>query len=185
MQVKQLICDAMRMAGRADAAEQCEGGEPDDEVLRMQRAMLLCLNAVMDELARGYFPLRTVQAMSSVSGEFAFSSFALTPYRILRVTSNGKKVRWRVEPLKLVCDGESVEVEYEYVPSRLSLEDEFGYPEGAVGAYLVCCGVVAEYMLIAGDVSCAEMWEGKYRSEIDRQLSLLPVRGRAPPRRWL
>ena len=40
-------------------------------------------------------------------------------------------------------------------------------------------------MLIEGDISCAEMWESKYRTEIDRQLSLLPVRGRIPPRRWI
>ena len=40
-------------------------------------------------------------------------------------------------------------------------------------------------MLIAGDTACAEMWESKYRAEIDRQLSRSASAGRIPPRRWL
>ena len=186
MQVKNILIDVMRMVGRPDAAEECEGdGQLSVETERMQRALLLCLNAVTDELARGYFPLKDVQSLSSQSGEYSYSSFEHTPYRIVRVTSDGKKVRWSAEPLSLVCDSKSVEVEYEYVPDALGLSDEFSYPDSSVGVALVSYGVAAEYMLIAGEVESAEMWESKYRSEIGRQLSLSPVRGRVPPRRWL
>lgn len=186
MLVKEFLNEVMRLIGRADAAEEMEGGTPPSaEVRRMQRAMLICLNAVLDELARGYFPLRAVQTMSSQSGEHAYSSFDNLPYRILGVTSGGKKIKWECLPLKLVCRSGTVEVEYEYVPAALGPDDEFSYPDSSVGPVLVGYGVASEYMLIAGDVGRAEMWESKYRAEIDRQLSLLPVRGRVPPRRWL
>ncbi len=186
MQVKQLICNVMRMAGRPDAAEECEqGGTLSDEVKRMQTAMLLCLNAVVDELARGYFPLRAAEEMTSPDGNYAFSSFARLPCRIVRVTSGGRRVPWKVIPLKLSCASRRIEVEYEYVPERLELGDEFSYPDGAVGEYLVSCGVAAEYLIIAGDVSCAEMWERRYREEIERRLALSPAAGIIPPRRWI
>lgn len=189
MQVKNFLNDVMRLIGRPDAAEEVEkagdGGALSDEVSRMQRALLICLNAILDELARGYFPLKATQSLSSDDGEYSYSEFANMPYRILGVTRGGKKVAWKCQPLKLVCESGDVEVEYEYVPAALDLADEFSYPDSSVGSVLVSYGVASEYMLIAGDVGRAEMWESKYRAEIDRQLSLLPVRGRVPPRRWL
>ena len=186
MQVNQFLIDVMRMVGRADAAEICLSEEDiPDEIARMRTALLLCLNAVLDELARGYFPVKAREDMSSADGEYAFSSFAHTPYRINRVLSGGKKVKWRAQPLKLLCNAGNITVEYEYVPDALTLESQLSYPHPAVGDALISYGVAAEYMLIEGDISCAEMWESKYRTEIDRQLSLLPVRGRIPPRRWI
>ncbi len=186
MQVKQFLADVMRMIGRPDAADSAEGSSSlTTEISRMQSALLLCLNAVTDELARGYFPLRYVQTLSSEDGEYDFSSFDYTPYRILRVTGGGKKAGWTYSPSKLICPLKEICVEYEYVPDALTLTDEFSYPDPAVGTSLVACGVAAEYMLIAGDVDSAGMWESRYRAEIDRQLSQLPPGGRIPPRRWL
>lgn len=186
MQVKQLLADVMRMVGRPDAAESCENSSSlSAEVTRMQRAMLLCLNAVADELARGYFPVKAAESLTSASGEYAFSSFGHTPYRILKVKSGGQEIDWTYQPSKLICAQTAIEVEYEYVPDAFELTDEFSYPDPAVGVGLVACGVAAEYMLIVGDVESAGMWESRYRAEIDRQLSLRPVSGRVPIRRWL
>lgn len=186
MLVKQILSDTMRMVGRADVAESSQSSSSlTGEEGRIQSAMLLCLNAVVDELARGYFPLKTSQTLSSASGEYPFSDFDETPYRILRVTSEGREVKWRCQPAKLVCESPSVQIEYEYVPAAFALSDEFAYPHPSVGDWLVKCGVAAEYMLIAGDIDGADAWESKYRAEIDRQLALLPVKGRIPSRRWL
>ena len=186
MQVKQLLADVMRMVGRPDAAEECQSAvQLSGEAGRMQQAMLLCLNAVTDELARGYFPLRTSQKLLASDGGYAFSAFDHAPCRVLSVTCGGREQKWSYSPFGVLCDAPEALIEYEYVPEPFELTDEFSYPDAAVGIPLVCCGVAAEYMLIAGDTACAEMWESKYRSEIDRQLSLSPVRGRVPPRRWL
>ncbi len=187
MQVKDIITDVMRMVGRYDAAEECEGGESlSTDVSRMQSAMLLCLNSVVDELARGYFPVMAVESKSSSGGEIAFSSFSHTPFRIVHVRGgDGEKVKWTLTPFKLLCPAGKVEVEYEYVPDSFALDDEFSYPDPAVGHTLVSFGTAAEYMLIAGDIASAEMWEGKYRTEIDRLLALSQVRDKIPPRRWI
>ena len=147
--------------------------------------MLLCLNAVTDELARGYFPLRTSQKLLASDGGYAFSAFDHAPCRVLSVTCGGREQKWSYSPFGVLCDAPEALIEYEYVPEPFELTDEFFYPDAAVGIPLVCCGVAAEYMLIAGDTACAEMWESKYRAEIDRQLSRSASAGRIPPRRWL
>ena len=186
MQVKQLLCDIMRMVGRPDAAEECESEQLTAATSRMRNALLLCLNAVVDELARGYFPLKAEESFSVSQGKVAFSSFAHTPYRIISVRSeDGRKIKWSYRPSFLCCEADRIVVQYEYVPARLALEDDFVYPDSAVGPALAGYGAAAEYMLIEGDVERAGAWEQKYRAEIDRQLSLSPVRGRISPRRWL
>ena len=186
MQVKQLLADVMRMVGRPDAAEEWQStAQLSGEAGRMQQAMLLCLNAVTDELARGYFPLRTSQKLLASDGGYAFSAFDHAPCRVLSVTCGGREQKWSYSPFGVLCDAPEALIEYEYVPEPFELTDEFSYPDAAVGIPLVCCGVAAEYMLIAGDTACAEMWESKYRAEIDRQLSRSASAGRIPPRRWL
>lgn len=184
MTVNQLITRTLTLIGRSDAAEEGENATAAD-TLRMRRTLLLCFNAVADELARGYFPLKTVQSMSSDDGRYMFAEFPLVPYRINAVTSGGKKVPWRLRPLCIECDCKQIEVEYEYVPDRKEASDEFDYPDTAVSDIMVQYGMAAEYMLICGDAEASSAWESKYRGEIDRQLSARPVRGRVPPRRWL
>ncbi len=186
MLVKEVIAEVMRMTGRPDVAEQC-AGQPEDngEADRMQRAMLLCLNAVADELARGYFPVSDRQTLTPSQGKIYYTSFTRMPYRVRAVRRKGRSVPFRAYPKYIECGEGSAEVEYEYIPERLTLSDEFAFPHPSVGHTLVEYGVAAEYMLIAGDVGRARFWEEKYRAEIDRQLSLLPAHGNIPPRRWI
>lgn len=186
MKVKDVICEALRLVGRDDAADAiCAGGELTDEVLRLNRACLTYLNAVLDELARGYFPLDCEEEMSGDDGRFAFSAFSRKPLEIKRVTAGGKPVKWRISPDYLVADAYSVTVYYTYAPQTLGYEDDFGYPDFAVGERLVEYGVAAEYFLVLGDAASSAAWENKYRNEIDNLLSRSNIRGRIPPRRWI
>ena len=53
MQIKDLIAFVMRLSGRPDCAEMLkEDEQPSDECLRMRDTVLLCVNAVTDELAK-------------------------------------------------------------------------------------------------------------------------------------
>ncbi len=175
----------MTLAGRDDVVDSIAAGRGDADDIRIQRAFLTYLNAVLDELARGYFPLDASESFSSPNGRFALADFARCPVAITRVTWNKEPVKWHIYPDYLTADAENILVEYEYAPDPLGLDDEFGYPVYAVGARLVECGMVAEYFLVSGDGTGYTLWENKYRDEIERLLSRSNLSGRIPPRRWI
>lgn len=186
MKVKDVICEALRLVGRDDAAVAISGGgELTDEVSRLNRACLTYLNAVLDELARGYFPLDAEEDMKNADGKFAFADFSKKPLEVKRVTVDGKPVKWHISPDYLLADGQNIRVFYTYAPVPLSESDEFYYPNFAVGERLAEYGVAAEYFLVLGDATSSAAWENKYRNEIENLLSRSNIRGRIPPRRWI
>ena len=79
MEVKEILCRTMRLIGRTDAADCVENDSPTDEAARLKRALLTYLNAVLDELARGYFPLDTEEEMCSENGVYALADFLKAP----------------------------------------------------------------------------------------------------------
>lgn len=185
MTVKEVICEALRLAGREETAADMENESGTAETARLRRALLTYLNAVRDELARGYLPLYAREKLHSDDGAFAFAQFGFTPFKIKRVSSCGKPVKWHISPDYLIADGRDIEVEYSYVPAPLKETDEFSYPCFAVGERLVEYGMVAEYYLVIGDAASSAAWESKYRNEIDALLSHVTVGERIPPRRWI
>lgn len=186
MQVKNVICEALRLVGRDDAADAISGNKTlTDEVSRLKRACLTYLNAVLDELARGYFPLLTSEELETDEGDIDFGEFCYKPIEIKRITVDGKDVEWHISPDYLHVDAETVTVYYAYTPDELSEYSEFFYPDFAVGERLVEYGIAAEYFLVLGDASSSAAWENKYRNEIENLLSHSKVKGRIPPRRWI
>ena len=185
MKVKEILCRTMRLVGRTEAADRIENDSPDDEAARLKRALLTYLNAVLDELARGYFPLDTEEQMSSENGVYAFADFLKAPLKINRVTDGKNPIGWHICPDYLHADAENITVYYEYLPPELSEEDEFFYPVFAVSPRLVEYGMAAEYFLVAGDGEGYNAWESKYREEIEMLLSRSSVKERIPPRRWI
>ena len=185
MKVSEIICQTMRLVGRETSAENVEANTPTEEDLRLKRALLTYLNAVLDELARGYFPLDTEEKMQSENGVYAFSDFLKAPSKINRVTDGQNPVEWHIYPNYLHTSAKDITVFYEYLPQELKENDEFFYPVFAVSARLVEYGMAAEYFLVAGDGAGYSAWEEKYRDEIETLLSRSSVSGRIPPRRWI
>lgn len=185
MKVIDIICDTMRLTGRTAVADSIEDDSLTDEAERLKRALLTYLNAVLDELARGYFPLDTEEEMSSENCVYEFAGFLKAPLKINRVLSSGNAVEWHIYPDYLRADAKNITVYYEYLPPVLKENDEFFYPVFAVNARLVEYGMAAEYFLVAGDSEAYNLWESRYRSEIEMLLSRSSVRGRIPPRRWI
>ncbi len=186
MKVKEVICETLRLVGREEAAEEIEdtGGQQEENV-RLRRALLTYLNAVRDELARGYFRIIAEQRMQSEDGMYPFVRFTFRPLEIKGVYVDDKPVDWHISPDYLFADGRDVLVKYAYAPAPLGLEDEFSYPDPLVSERLVEYGMIAEYYLVLGDASGSDAWENKYRNEIDRLLSLCTEKRRVPPRRWI
>lgn len=185
MKVLEVILNTMRLVGRSDAADLIEAGEPTDEALKLKRVLLTYLNAVLDELARGYFPLDTEEQMSSSDGTYPFANFLKGPIKINRVTDGKDKIEWHIYPNYLRAAANTITVYYEYMPPVLGEDDDFFYPVFAVGERMVEYGMAAEYFLVLGDGAGYNAWENKYRNEIENLLSRSSVRDRIPPRRWI
>lgn len=186
MTVKEIIRDALYLLGRVDVAEKYESDYvTDNEGQRVIKTLLYCFNAVQDELARAYFPLKKTEIAQSLNGEIKVSALSEKPIRVLNVLGANGTVDWRIFPDHISVKSGQVTVEYEYCPDKKSENEVVVFGDGAVGAVMVSYGMVAEYCLINGEIENANAWEEKYRREIDNALSSQKVKGRIPPRRWV
>lgn len=174
--------DGEEVEESAESAEIAAGPTyAEDEI----QTLLYCVNAVEDELARYYFPLKKSEALQSATGEYPFESFEKRPLRILGVTADGKKTEFESLIGGIRCDKTEICVQYEYSPYKKDLDGESEYDGVTVGANLIAKGAASEFCLIRGETSCAELWESKYRQEIDLAQKSCKTGCAVPPRRWV
>ena len=148
--------------------------------------LLYCYNAVEDEIARSYAPLKTKQRLNSIVGVYDFSEFGYTPVKILSVTDlNGRKVKYEIGSSYIKCDEREVFVEYEYSPSKKDLDGDCAFLPEQVTLRMLAAGTAAEYCLINGEVRLAECYECVYRQEIDGIRRRAVAELKFPPRRWV
>lgn len=186
MQVKDIIAAALRLVGLGSTADALNAGEElssgDSETVT---AFLYCFNAVEDEVARCYLPLKCRETLNFNGGELYYSAFGHTPVRIRKIVSGAGNVPYELYPRYIRADCEKAEVHYEYSPSKKGLNDESDFTESIVGEYLLACGAASEYCLLNGEIEAAQLWESRYRAEIDAaQRKALP-KGYMPLRRWV
>lgn len=185
MKVKEIIISALKMLGRADVASSLSSGSnltaEESEIID---TLLYCFNATEDEVARKYMPLYFKEELDSPDGEYFYQSFFYTPVKINKVYSNGEEVDFETYPFYMTVNSKKITVEYQYAPTKKKIEgsSDFG---GEVGEYLLAYGTVSEYCLINGEVEAYELFESKYRKEIDIAQNRLPPSKSIPPRRWV
>lgn len=192
MKVKEIIARALRLTGRADAAETLEtDSERSADVEEAIKTMLFCFNAVENELARNYFPLVFSEEVGTVEGKINYADLSYNPVKITSVKSGGKPVGYRLKPQYIVLQRQytaadaDVSVEYNYIPSQKNIEDDSAFDGTEVGELLVAYGTVSEYCLINGESAAAALWESKYRDAIDRSRRTHRRKRYIPPRRWV
>lgn len=187
MKVKDVIVCALNNLGRQELAQALStNGTLDGEQTETVNTLLYCFNAVEDEVARCYLPLLMTQTVASSNGQVPYSALLRTPVRIRRVTSDGADADFKLFPQYMLTQSGTVTVEYEYAPSKKAVTGSSDYEQGEIGEYTLACGMAAEYCLINGEVEAAELWESRYRQEIDAaQRRNISACGYIPPRRWV
>lgn len=183
MKVKDVIASALTLLGRADIVSALNG-ELSAEGQELVNTLMYCFNAVEDELARKYIPLTAKEDRYSGTGKFNYSGFLHCPVKIKSVTVRGEAVKYEVFTQYMTAEAGAVTVEYEYAPSRKTIDGDSDYGE-EVGEYLLALGIAAEYSLINGEAEMAEKWEKKYRAQLDSVQRALPACRNIPPRRWV
>ena len=184
MKVKDTIASALTLLGRADVKSALSDETLDEEGQELVNTLLYCFNAVEDELARKYIPLTAKEERYSATEQFNYKNFKHCPIKIKRVIVDGSPVKFEVFTQYMVVHAEDITVEYEYAPTRKTLDGDSDYGD-EVGAYLIALGIASEYSLINGEAEMAEKWEKKYRAQLDGVQRALPVCGNIPPRRWI
>lgn len=184
MKVKDVIASALTLIGRADLVSALNDENYDSEGQELISTLLYCFNAVEDELARKYIPLTAKEERHSATTRYYYSTFDRYPVRIKRVYADGEAVKFDVFTEYMVVQARSITVEYEYAPTRKTLDGTSDYGDG-VGEYLIALGIASEYSVINGEAEMAEQWEKKYRAKLDSVQRALPVCGNIPPRRWI
>lgn len=182
MTVNSVIDRALRLVGRADAAEALSDGTMNDEQKAAVNTLLYCFNAVEDHLSRKFLPLKAVQTASVSGGKVYYTQLAHTPLRIRKVLSDGEQAYFRTFPkyIETAAEG-SVTVEYDYSPNAKELGDECEYADGGE---MIACGMAAEYCLINGEAQASEMWDKKYLEQADKMQQMRVPRGYLPLRSW-
>ena len=185
MKVKDVIISALHMLGRNDIADSLSKGSAlDREATETVDTLLYCFNAVEDEVARKYLPLKCTDTVISIDGKYEYSIFLHSPVKILRVLVDGKDAEYELFPQYIYVNSRRITIEFEYAPSKKKIGDDSDF--GAeVGETLLALGAAAEYCLINGEIERAELWEAKYKKEIDGTQKKLPSGGTIPPRRWV
>lgn len=186
MTVKEIICVALRLVGRDDAADSVGGGaELSAEVTRLKNTFLTYFNSVLDELARGYFPLPCEEETYLINGRKPISSFFRRVVRINKVLVGNKPIDWHISAGYLLADAENITVRYEYALEPFVETEEFFYPDFAISERLVSYGMAAEHFLVCGCAEESRAWEQKYRDEIEALIARSAVKPLIPPRRWI
>lgn len=188
MTIRDILLSALRRVGRDDIVDALEsGGEPIGSSAEAVDTMMYCINAVEDELARYYFPLKCTETLRSTDNKtFYFSDFANTPVKILQVKSGGKEVKFELRTNCLIAGSAEIEITYFYAPKKKRQEDNSEFGDMGDG-YITALGAAAEYCLINGEISMSEALETRYREDIDRARRKADIYSEAyiPPRRWI
>lgn len=185
MKVKDIVIRALLYAGRADVVVAIDEDDFTKEQLDALQTAILCFNAVEDELARCYLPLKKTETFCSDNGEIEFIKFSERPVKILSVKSASGKCDFEIMPEKIRTRAGEVCIEYNFAPGAKGMGDESVYSEVQANEALIAAGTAAEFSLIYGDAGAADEWEKRYRREIDKIQRQKFSDAKIPPRRWV
>lgn len=185
MKVKDILVSALKLLSRNDIAEKLgSDGELTAEENETLNTLLFCYNAVENEIALNYVSLTHTETIQSSTGEFFYVVFTHMPYRIKKVVADGKEIKFEVNARYMYADTKVATVTYDYAPTKKNLEgtSDFGM---CVGEMLLAYGTCAEFCVISGEIEAADIFESKYRCELDIVRSSGRTSGYLPPRRWV
>lgn len=183
---RDVLCSALRLIGRESIALDIEDdGYPSGEEYDVACTLMYCISATADEVARYYLPLVRTQTLSSDDGLYSFSDFEKEPVRIIKVTSGGRPVKYSLYTGYLKTAAKSIEVEYYYTPGKFLYPEDEWQPVEMDNGDVIALGAAAEYCLICGEASVAQMWEERYHAALDRARTRSAAALKIPPRRWV
>ena len=164
MKVKDIIIAAATAIGvENEVLTYLNGGTTDSKNVDV---LLECFNRVENELALDYLPLIVEEEMTSVSGCIAYSDFAKSVVRVLKVEDEGgNSVPFRLYASYLKTQPGKLKVVYTYTPEEKKLAEATDFTL-FVSERLFVYGIAHEYCLAAGLYEEARIWDKKYKDAV-------------------
>lgn len=130
-------------------------------------SLLFYLKNVINEVASEFIPVYTSEKINVTGGRADIGNLTKTPIKITSVGNDEQNLEFEEFPfglrLKKPLDGE-VRVTYSYLPVFADEEDDLPYREYLLRA--LCFGLCAEYCLVSGIETEAQMWDMRYKDAI-------------------
>lgn len=156
-----------------------------DQAQQNKQELLICYNAICDELACEYLPLVYSQDFTNVKdNKIYFSALEKTPLKIIEVTNkNGYKCPYKLVNDYISLQETAVTVKYEYKPKWQNENEESLFGKKIIGPFTLCYGVCALYLLQKGRMSESQVFFEKYISAVKARIAE-KRKIVIPPRRW-
>ncbi len=186
--VKEIIMTSARYLGLDSLYDKMvneQSKEDEDDVYRTD--ILRCLNLVVGDLAINAVPLKNRKQVAIVNGAILFKNVdsRLCDVKAL-YDSDGYKIDFTLYHDRLLCKANGIaNIEYTYVPSSLTEEDDIPFPT-YISDNLLCYGTACEFCLIYDRGAEAVKWERLFSDELEKIESRKPpVGGKLKRRYWL
>lgn len=148
MTVKEVIQTTAIMIGRNDIVDYFNGKSSGTDTVENVSSLEGLVNLVINELSCTYIPLVKVETVIVTLGKVYFSDLSEKILHVRGVYSqHGKAVPYTETAKYLSVDMDKVDIEYEYTPKLLKLDDQIGYDEKDVPTRVLAYGVAAEFAI--------------------------------------
>ncbi|MBR5439615.1 MAG: hypothetical protein IKV61_05305 [Clostridia bacterium] len=187
MTVKDILKTATTLLNRGDIKNYINGEAVNDYIQVEEDFNLLldCYNLVEEEIATDYYRLKDTQTFTVVDGVIKCENFSKNVLAILSVKGlNGNAVNAEIKPDGIYTNEKNVVVEYVYVPSQKSIDENSSFFGTLITKRAIALGVITEFSLIKGDYEEAVTWHKKYITALTNCLASKKVK-KIKERKWL
>ena len=185
MKVLEIALQVAQMLGKEDLVTFLQDGTSVDitSAKKERQKVVDCVHAVSVELAGGLCKLKCEEKFTPQDKRVFFKDFSNKILSINQVTNlKGEKVFYKLFPTYIALyDDKPINVCYNYLPNKISLEDEIVVGSTLITSAVFCYGVVAEYYLISSLYEEAVFWRKKFEESLSRVMMVknYKIKGRA------
>ena len=186
MKIKDVILAVCTYLNKTEITDYLSGKNdvPSAEVLMQVDILTRLTNLVVNELACSFVPMKTREKVNVVNGKVLIASLTKSALKILSVTDEtGVQKTFIVDGENVLTYGDTVEVEYSYLPENYGLDCVIGYADNDVPLSVLSFGVCAEYCLTEWRFEEAVMWRERYSDAL--KSFTLPSSKKIKGRAWL
>ena len=186
MKVKDIIRTCALLLNREDVVSYLDGdtNKKAGDTERTINVLVDLVNLVVSELASTYIPAIHTEEIAVNDGKVYYKDLEKTALKIVCVTDEKGRAVDFCQHAEFFTVSDSVAiVEYEYLPTTASINDELCYSEKQVTKRVLSFGTLAEYAITEGEFEQAVMWHKRYVDGVEAVC--LPQNTRLKNRRWV
>ena len=186
MKVKDIVRTCALLLNREDVVGYLDGDsyKKTADTENTVNVLVDLVNLVISELASTYVPAIYSENVMVNDGKVYYKDLKKTALKIVCVTDEqGRTVDFRQHIEFFTVSEDKAIVEYEYLPTTVTIDDEVCYSEKQITKRVLSFGTLAEYAITEGEFEQAVMWHKRYVDGVEA--ICLPQNKRLKNRRWV